>query len=235
LDATNCSGPSKVVGIDAIVEMRISSTLLKPAACLLVGASAVFGCTAANAAMIVNAYNSGTDTVIDFSGTIDTSGFTFLRTNLNSSLFRAGGASSNAAFLNNPSLTAPIYIFTPASAVTDVGISDTIYSATSSIGDSFGFNLSLNYIFLASDYGSGNPLAGSQTYSQSLGTLGLAAGNSYNLTAGNNTITFNVSTSNPAAVPAPLPLLGLPAVLFYTRKLKKRIKASREISSSSLV
>jgi len=224
-----------IVGIDALVAVRISSTLLKPAVCLLVGASAFFGCTAANAVMIVNAYTSGTDTVIDFSGTIDTSGFTFSNINPSASRFRAGGASSNAVFLNSPSSNVPAYIFTPASAVTDVGISDTIYNATSSIGDSFGFNLSLNYIFLASDYGSGNPLAGSQTYSQSLGTLGLAAGNSYNLTAGNNTITFNVSTSNPAAVPAPLPILGLPAVLFYTRKLKKRIKASREISSSSLV
>jgi len=41
--------------------------------------------------------------------------------------------------------------------------------------------------------------------------------------------------SAPAAAPAPLPILGLPAVLFYSRKLKKRIKASRELSSSSLV
>ena len=99
MDATNCSGPSKVVGIDAIVEMRISSTLLKPAVCLLVGASAVFGCTAANAVMIVNAYTSGTDTVIDFSGTIDTSGFTDANNpNPSASRFRAGGANTNAVF-----------------------------------------------------------------------------------------------------------------------------------------
>jgi hypothetical protein len=32
------------------------------------------------------------------------------------------------------------------------------------------------------------------------------------------------SSAEEAAVPAPLPILGLPAVLFYSRKLKKRIK-----------
>ena len=37
------------------------------------------------------------------------------------------------------------------------------------------------------------------------------------------------------SAPAPLPSLGLPAVLFYSRKLRKRIKASREASSASLV
>ena len=37
------------------------------------------------------------------------------------------------------------------------------------------------------------------------------------------------------SAPAPLPILGLPAVLFYSRKLKKRIKASRELSSNALV
>ena len=45
----------------------------------------------------------------------------------------------------------------------------------------------------------------------------------------------NFSAPSAAAVPAPLPILGLPAVLFYSRKLKKRIKASRELSSASLV
>ena len=57
----------------------------------------------------------------------------------------------------------------------------------------------------------------------------------------NNAIVGNVygpvtsSTVSAAVVPAPLPILGLPAVLFCSRKLKKRIKASRELSSASLV
>ena len=47
--------------------------------------------------------------------------------------------------------------------------------------------------------------------------------------------TLNSALPSAAAVPAPLPILGLPAVLFYSRKLKKRIKVSRELSSASLV
>ena len=48
----------------------------------------------------------------------------------------------------------------------------------------------------------------------------------YYATSGSTTFTAE-------AVPGPLPILGIPAVLFYTRKLKNRIKASREASSAS--
>jgi hypothetical protein len=40
---------------------------------------------------------------------------------------------------------------------------------------------------------------------------------------------------SPSPVPAPLPILSIPAALVYCRKLKKRIKASREASITSLV
>ena len=40
---------------------------------------------------------------------------------------------------------------------------------------------------------------------------------------------------NPNPVPAPLPILGLPAVLFYSGKLKKRIKENGDVSSKTLV
>jgi hypothetical protein len=53
-------------------------------------------------------------------------------------------------------------------------------------------------------------------------------------TTTNQTIT-SFSATSATAVPGPLPILGLPAVLFYSRKLKKRIKASREASSKALV
>ena len=233
----DCYNFGKLIGIDALVAVRISSTLLKPAVLLLLGASGVLGCAAANALMIVNAYTSGTGTVIDFSGTIDTSGLSLFSSNTNPSRFQAGGLTTNAVFVNNTSGIVNRYNFSPSSAVTDVGSLDTVFVATSSIGDSFGFNLSTspNSIVLASNYVSGSALAGSQTYSQSLVDLGLTAGTSYNITAANNLITFNVFSSNPAAAPAPLPILGLPAVLFYSRKLKKRIKESRETSSNALI
>ena len=45
----------------------------------------------------------------------------------------------------------------------------------------------------------------------------------------------NINFSPSTPVPAPLPILGIPAVLLYSRNLKKRIKARREASSAALV
>ena len=45
----------------------------------------------------------------------------------------------------------------------------------------------------------------------------------------------SITTSSVAAVPAPLPILGIPPVLVYCRKLKKRIKARRDSSSPALI
>jgi hypothetical protein len=53
-----------------------------------------------------------------------------------------------------------------------------------------------------------------------------------------NTLTGNgiytLTSATPQAVPGPLPILGIPAVLLYSRNLKKRIKARREASGASL-
>jgi hypothetical protein len=56
------------MGIDTLVAVRISSTLLKSAACLLLGASAVLGGAAANA-LTFNWATTGTGT--SGSGTFD--------------------------------------------------------------------------------------------------------------------------------------------------------------------
>ena len=45
----------------------------------------------------------------------------------------------------------------------------------------------------------------------------------------------SATTFTTQAVPGPLPILGIPAVLLYSRNLKKRIKARREASNTSLV
>jgi len=45
----------------------------------------------------------------------------------------------------------------------------------------------------------------------------------------------NINFSPSTPVPAPLPILGIPAALVYCRKLKNRIKASRDSSNTSLV
>ena len=54
---------------------RGSSFLLKPAVCLLLGASAVLYSRPADAAVIINATESGGNVVFDYSGSLDVSGF----------------------------------------------------------------------------------------------------------------------------------------------------------------
>jgi hypothetical protein len=63
----------------------------------------------------------------------------------------------------------------------------------------------------------------------------LSGTNIFLLSSTTDTYTMTSAIPQSAAVPAPLPILGLPAVLFYSRKLKKRFKASKELSSNALV
>ena len=47
--------------------------------------------------------------------------------------------------------------------------------------------------------------------------------------------TYTMTSANPASVPGPLPILGIPPVLLFSRKLKARIKALREASNPTLL
>ena len=55
------------------VYMLTSSTLLKTAACLLLSSSVALSSRPVEAAMIINVYESGTDTVFSYSGNINLS------------------------------------------------------------------------------------------------------------------------------------------------------------------
>lgn len=46
---------------------------------------------------------------------------------------------------------------------------------------------------------------------------------------------YTLTSATLASVPSPLPILGIPSVLLFTRKLKARIRARREASSTALV
>jgi hypothetical protein len=70
----HCWISGKLVSIDALVEVKISSTLLKPAALLLLGASTVFGCSVANALTFNWRFTASggydLDTSTDLTGTV---------------------------------------------------------------------------------------------------------------------------------------------------------------------
>ena len=83
----------------------------------------------------------------------------------------------------------------------------------------------------------GSALSGYSVYDgKTLASLGLTSGTySWTWGSGVNDDSLTVNIASVAAVPGPLPILGLPAVLFYSRKLKKRIKARRESSGQEMV
>ena len=243
----DCRRYGKFMSIDGHVVLRISSTLLKPATCALLGAFAVFGSSIpAEAAIIVNAFQSGADVVFSYSGSL----------NVGSSLTTSSGDSSKVT----PSLAAPNAAGCISSMCSQFrslggvsfgeapvtwsnvsgtfgnvfGSSTTARTPTSVTGGPFGFARS--QIYAPVGYTSGSSLSGSYIFANLLlSDFGMTTSSTFsatytiNGTSTSDIITVN-GTTDPAGVPAPLPILGLPAVLFYSRKLKKRIKASREAS-----
>ena len=183
---------------------------MKPAVLLMLGASTVFGCSAANALTFnwtfQNTLGYPATGGID-SGTISVVGdgvYDISRADAGVTATFTGSTSGNS--------------LSP--------------EAWSSGGNSYGSitvfegqitNYGFRFINSTSEF-FGDKTYGAYVYDFSA--------NNYDYTNQQNPLALS---SAAAAAPAPLPILGLPAVLFYSRKLKKRIKASREASSASLV
>ena len=185
--------------------------------------------------MIINAYESNGDVVFDYTGTLDitslgTDGST---TNFNSTVsadFVGEGFFFSIGSAGAGVIGGTADIFLSSNPFATFGPGGTFGNDTIGTGDIFGFSAP-GRIYAPSGFAGGS-LSGSTTFvGESFSTLGMTQGTYVN-TLPNDTITLNVGT---AAAPAPLPILGLPAVFFYSRKLKKRIKASREASSKALV
>jgi len=227
---------ASMMGRDAHVAVRISSTFLNPAVCLLLSAASLLASDIrpSRASVIINATQQGSDVIFSFSGSVDTSVFG-----------TPGGASYYPGFYGNiysggflSATSAPFAIY-----ATDVNFSSfqpTGYNtANSSSGSVFGLGQGMmgGEISLSNGYISGTALAGTMTYTnKTFSSLGLTDGAVYSGSFGSGqVVTMNIGTASVSAAPAPLPILGLPAVLFYSRKLKKRIKESRETSSNALI
>jgi len=198
------------------VAVRISSTLLKPGAFLLIGAfiflpvsakALVFNWSFVNNSGLPVSGSSFTSGTI--SGLLDNSTNTFSQDGLiTATIDVATNISAPIAFDGN-SVYDSGYITVSGGVVTFYNFQ--IYST----GDSYGLRFDNTNSNAASNYAYAG--GSSIVYDEAVGGI--------------NPVTF----ASVSAAPAPLPILGLPAVLFYSRKLKKRISASREMSSNALV
>ena len=195
--------------VPSLAAVRIPSTLLKPAALLLLGASTVFGCTVANALTFNWSWtpDSGSGNI---TGTIS-------------------GLQDNTNAQKNGIVTV-----TSAPSAPPGGWGPWSYNS------GYGFNVTGGQVtFYDAEYvGPGGRNSQALTFGNGVYTpypsIYSASGN-INFSDFSTPVNITFTPVAAAAVPGPLPILGLPAVLFYSRKLKARIKASRELSSNALV
>ena len=194
--------------------MRIPLTLLKPAVCLLLGASAIFTTTAASA-LTTYSLTFSSDTIGNtLSGSFD--------------IDDSDPAAQQIYFSFNsfePWLTNLSLAETISGVSTTYGQSDFsgfVWSPSQQVD----FTLDLVPQFSDINFFAASPSApvGNSNYVL----------RSQDPLANNTLYTLTSASPSASGVPAPLPILGLPAVLFYSRKLKKRIKASTKVSSNAL-
>ena len=185
--------------------VRIPPTLLKSSACLLLGISAVFGSSAAKA-LNLQTYN-----------------LTYSSSN-SSSLSGFFTIDVDQATTNYGTISIPSW-FTALSLTETVSGTPSSYTLLDYQGIYLSPSTTVNYnidlvpqfydINFLSSPGSSAPSA---LFNNTLNGVGL----------------YTLTSATPQAVPGPLPILGVPAVLLYSRNLKKRIKARREASEVSL-
>lgn len=188
----------------------------------------------AQAVLLYNFYESGSDLVIEASGSLNLSSispsFSGSITGVSSGFldldyaFLAGTFTTTLDFydLVGPSSLGPVIVNTTALSSNDSGIMTALlYNATCN-GTPCGL------LAIDSIYASGNAINSKSTFTGiSLSSLGMPdSGTLATWTLGSgDTISVQVNASvSPASVPGPLPVLGLAAAFGFSRKLRKRIK-----------
>ena len=188
---------------------------------LVAGTLICFDHSAANAAVVINVVESGSDVIFSYTGQLDLTGL-----GVSGSYGNGGGGylvPSSGQF--SPGVgNYDIYSLSP---LTSFG-SGSYTPSTSDTGVSkFGLiDLMGTYLAVPQGYTSNSSLSGGSTYSSStFSSLGLTTG-TYTTSLPSDTITMNIGV---APVPAPLPLLGLGAAAAFSRKLKQRIALRRKV------
>ena len=191
--------------------MRIPKILLNSSALVLIGASAIFCDAAANALTLNWSFNNtggstpGGTTSGTISGLTDGPNDFSINTDIVVTILQSNNLTPVPIF---KSLNDGTFVSSGTIVVDQLNLSNPVTSYNFLMYD--GTGASLNF----------NANGGSNVFDNFSG---------YDLNPGPSATTFTTQ-----AVPAPLPILGIPAVLLYSRNLKKRIKARREASGASV-
>ena len=187
---------------------------------LVAGTLICFDHSAANAAVVINVVESGSDVIFSYTGQLDLSGLT----KTGEGTWGGTGNLYPASGLFSPgSGTYDTYSITSLASFGNT----TLSQATSDSGaNRFGLYPGMGgpELLVPQGYVSNSSLSGGSTYSGSFSSLGLTQG-VYTANLPSDTITMNIGA---VPVPAPLPLLGLGAATAFSRKLKQRIALRRK-------
>jgi hypothetical protein len=192
---------------------------------LVSGALICFGHSAANAAVVINAVESGSDVIFSYTGQLDLSslnsaaglswGYVGVKPDIGQ--FQQGAGSVDAY--------TGLYFFLP------FGVGGETLTTNQTGGNKFGLMRvgSSDTLIVTAGYQSGQILSGDLTFAnKDFSTLGVEPA-TYYISWSNNgfsdSITMNIGS---VPVPAPLPLLGLGAATAFSRKLKQRIALRRK-------
>ena len=181
-------------------------TAALPASCLLPGN--------AEAGIIVNIEQQGSDVVIDYSGSWDV----WSRTDFGSSISDLTVYSKG--FFNLPAGSNYDFIGPGQGLTKDSGLWTTVNTQPdSTAGDILAWNHSYTYAPLG--YTAGNPIVGSMTFNNTdLATMGFTPGDSGSWSGGAGTVNYSVSGA--AAIPEPSGVLGLAGLILGSGFLRRR-------------
>ena len=228
----------------------------------MLGASALFGCSVANAGRIIrnvsaglalslplaaawvqpaqavliyNFYESGSDLVIEGTGSLNLPSSALFSVPIpafTTGIFQVGGGISDGLGIGQPNPTTAVYGFYGVIGPTTLGSGFSGSGAASSdSGIASIFDWDSSYFIIDDTYASGATINSRSVFSGiSLASLGMTTAGTlgtWTLGGTGDTISVKVTTSSsggPASVPGPLPILGLAAAFGFSRKLRKRIK-----------
>ena len=196
----------------------------------------------AQAVLIYNFYESGSDLVIEGTGSLNLPSsalFSFPIPAFTTGIFQVGGGISDGLGIGQPNPTTAVYGFYDVIGPTTLGSGFSGGGAASSdSGIASIFDWDSSYFIIDDTYASGATINSRSVFSGiSLASLGMPTSGTlgtWTLDGSGDTISVQVNASrSSASVPGPLPILGLAAVFGFSRKLRKRINLHKDTGDTS--
>ena len=190
-------------------------------------ASAVFASSVANAAVVVDFTQVGSDVVASANGTLDLTGLTSL-----GNFGLAESVRGNFAYIGLGS-AGTVAGYSGLAGPASFGTGSSFISSNAFSGTSFAINGSAfgpPYVFVPVGYVSGSAISGTATFlGQTFASLGLTAGR-YGYTSRADSVTVNIGGAVPEPSTWAMMLLGIGGIGMVMRRSRKPAAATLQIA-----